>query len=73
MFTYVVTIEYEYEGTNTHACACMCMYNVVVWDVCTVYTCVFNVQNPQLRPPLCMLALGISGEGAYTQDPTISV
>ena len=24
-------------------------------------------------PPLCMLALGKSGEGAYTQDPLISV
>ena len=28
---------------------------------------------PQLHPPLWMLALGKSGEGAYMQDPYISV
>jgi hypothetical protein len=36
-----------------------------------VYTCTVESRD-YAPPPLCMLALGKSGEGAYTRDPNIS-
>ena len=34
----------------------------------------YHVHNvPAIMPPPCMLALGKSGEGAYSRDPNISV
>ena len=32
-----------------------------------------TVESRDYAPPLCMLGLGKSGEGAYTRDPNISV
>ena len=32
-----------------------------------------TVESRDYAPPLCMLGLGKSGEGAYTRDPYISV
>ena len=40
----------------------------------TRYVLQYYRRIPRLRPPpLCMLALGKNGEGAYTRDPNVSV
>ena len=38
----------------------------------TLGDCVCTVESRDYAPPFCMIALGKSGEGAYTRDRDIS-
>ena len=50
-----------------------CFRSSIILNLAPAPAVVITVESRDYAPPLCMLGLGKSGEGAYTRDPYISV